>query len=267
MKIRIVLFSGIIIMFSTLSAKDTPLDSLINLIEVRFETYTDYDTFSASVVSVTNIMDGNWEPKEEYEIDKRILIRGEDTEEEIIKAIKRKKGKETDITEKVQEDQKKRKEKAEKRRMKDEGEDQDEQEQGFSVDLEDLLPFQAEKRDLYAFVLLPDTTVSDRPAYAIEATLKEDAENVFEGKYYYDKKTIDLLLVDVTPSVNPKFVKELRMKMWFDVLDNQYLILTQNWMKMYAGFLFKKVRMVIDETYTDYQIVPNTVISGESQKE
>ena len=135
MKIRMVLFLGFLTMATALPAKGVSLDSLMNRIEARFEMVADYDTFSASVVSVTKKMDGKWKPKEEYTIEKKIMVVGKEEEEKIIKAIKKKKGKEIDITEKIKEKQRKAKKKAEKREMRGDEEDQDEHEEGKTVQI------------------------------------------------------------------------------------------------------------------------------------
>ena len=264
MKIRTVSFLSCFFLIAALYAGEMPLDSLIQHVETRLNSYTDYDTFSVSVVSVTKQMDKQWEPTEEYYIEKKRTVHAKNGEEEIIKAIKKKKGEETDITEQVREEQKKAKEKAEKRnKKKEEKSDQTEEEENgqISLDLEDILPFDKDKRDLFEFCLLPDTVIFSSAAYSIGVKVKEVSEQRYEGQYYFDKKTYDLLFVDVTPSKNPKFVKAFNIKMWFGLLDNRYLIVTRDSMRIFAGFLIKKIRMENNETYSDYQIVPNALIS------
>ncbi len=266
MKIRTVLFLSCFFLTAALYAEDMPLDSLIQHVESRLNSYTDYDTFSVSVVSVTRQMDRKWEPTEEYYIEKKMTVHGKDGEEEIIKAVKNKKGEETDITEQVREEQKKAKEKAAKRNKKKEEKNnptEDEEKGQISLDLKDILPFDKDKRNLFEFYFLPDTVILSSTTYGIGVKVKEMSEQRYEGRYYFDKETYDLLFVDVVPSKNPKFVKEFNIKMWFDLLDSRYLIMTRDSMRIFAGFLIKKIRMEIDETYSDYQIVPNIELSSE----
>ncbi len=264
MKIRIVLFLSCFFLTAASYAGDIPLYSLIQCVETRLNSYTDYDTFSVSVASVTRQMNSQWVSTEEYYIEKKMTVHAEDEEEEIIKAVKKKKGEETDITGQVKEEQKKAKEKAEKKNKKKEenkSQDEDEENGKFSLDLKDILPFGNDKKDLFEFFALKDTMISERSACGIGVKVKEISDQRYKGNYYFDKETYDLLFVDVTPSKNPKFVKEFNIKMWFDLLDNQYLIMTRDSMRILAGFLIKKIRMEINETYSNYHIVPNISVS------
>jgi hypothetical protein len=46
----------------------------------------------------------------------------------------------------------------------------------------------------------------------------------------------------------------MRMKMGFEIMPGNYWVLKNFWMKMEAGFLFKKIRFEIEETHSDVQI-------------
>jgi len=245
---------------SFLFAQDSGLDSLLQKIEERTESYVDYDSFSALVVSTSREMDKEWNPNEVVVVEKKIIQQREKRREVILKVTEFKKGIEKDVTAEHREQERKRMEKAEKRRLERE-EKKGRGDAGgggggksFSISTQEMFPFDPEKRDQFFFRQLGDTAIDGRAVICLETRAKEKSKEFYEGKYYVDRERCDVLMVDLRPSKNPKYVKEMHMKMWFDVLDENYYVIKAYWMRVYAGIFIKKIRMEVEETYEDYRI-------------
>jgi hypothetical protein len=255
MRCRTLLFVGMFFAIQSLSAQDAGLDSLLRKIEQRMENYVDYDSFSAMVVSTSREMDKEWNPKEVVVVEKKVIQQREKRREVILKATEFKKGVEKDVTAEYREQERKRMEKAEKRRREREKEGGNGGEGGsLSLSSDETFPFAPEERKNFFFNQLSDTVIDGRAVICLETRAKEKSEKLYEGKYYVDRERYDVLMVDLRPSKNPKYVKEMRMKMWFDVLPENHQVLTAFWMRVYAGIFIKKIRMEVEETYKDYRI-------------
>lgn len=257
MKVRMVLLLGCLFVHPSLWAQDSAMDAIIQKIETRMAGYEDYDAFTVSVVSSQKTMDGAWNPKKVVVVDKTITQQGEVRREDILRATQTEKGTTRDITEKYREEQRKREEKKNK---ETEGDDGKNGERGrVSLGEDEMFPFGPNERSQYTFDQLPDTVVSGRLVYVLQTRAKEKSKELYEGNYYVDQETYDVLMVDLRPSKNPKFVRQMRMKMWFGLLSDHYVV-ERTWMRIYAGFLLKKIRMEVEETYTDYRIPPDAAV-------
>lgn len=256
MRCRMLLLLWILLVSRAIFAQDSEIESLVQKIEERMERYVDYDSFSAAVVSTSREMDKKWNPKKVVVVEKQIIQQGEKRREVILKATEFKKGVEKDVTAEHREYERKRMEKAEKRRREREGKKkQDGDGEGsFSLSMDELFPFAPEKQEKFFFHQFADTVIDGRAVICLETRAKEQSEKLYEGNYYVDRETYDVLMVDVSPSKNPKFVKEMHLKMWFDVLDENYYVIKAYWMRVYAGIFIKKIRMEVEETYKNYRI-------------
>jgi len=223
------------------------LDSLLAQIDQRSRSYADYKNFSMAVLSFSRFMDKAWQPEKVVRTEKKIYTQEGRSRQEIIRATEIKDGVEKDITQTAAAEAAKAREKA----AENSKDSQQSREKKF--ELEELLPFAVDKRPFYRFVLLADTTMENRRLLCIRAKTIDQEEERFEGLYYIDPQTRDVRMIDIRPSKNPKFVKELHMRMSFDVLPGDRLILTHTWMRIYAGILVKKVRLEVEETYSDHR--------------
>ena len=223
------------------------LDSLLVEIDLRSRGYADYDNVSMAVLSISRFMDNAWQPEKTVTTEKIIHTRQGHSRQEILRATEIKDGVEKDITQTAAAEAAKAEEKAAEK-------DKDSQRSGEKkFELEELLPFAVDKRPFYRFELLADTTVESRRLLRICAKTIDPDEERFEGLYYVDPQTCDVRMIDIRPSKNPKFVKSLHMRMSFDVLPGDRLVLTRTWMRVYAGILVKKIRLEVEETYLDYR--------------
>lgn len=223
------------------------LDSLLAQVDQRSRGYADYDNFSMAVLSISRFMDNAWRTEKTVTTEKIIRTRQGRSRQEIIRATEFKDGVEKDITQTAAAEAAKAEEKSAEK-------DKDSQRSGEKkFELEELLPFAVDKRPFYRFELLADTTMENRRLLRIRAKTIDPDEDRFEGLYYVDPKTLDVRMIDIQPSKNPKFVKSLHMRMSFDVLPGNRLILTRTWMRVYAGILIKKIRLEVEETYSNYR--------------
>jgi len=222
------------------------LDSLVAQVDRRSRSYADYKNISMAVLSISRTMDKTWQPEKIVRIEKKIYTTEGRSRQQILRATEIKDGVEKDITQATAAEAAKAEEKAEA-----DGKHSERREKKF--ELGQLLPFAVDKRPFYRFELLADTTVESHSLMRIRATAIDKDEERFEGLYYIDPQTRDVRMIDIQPSKNPKFVKELHMRMSFAVLPGDRLILTRTWMRVYAGVLVKKIRLEVEETYSDYR--------------
>jgi len=225
-----------------------PLDSLIMEIDRRSQEYVDYQDVNMFVSSETRFMNGQWQPDKIVLTEKRAFQKDGKTWEEIIRMTEKENGREKDLTEKASKEAAKAREKADRAAAKADSSDKKEVSLGFG----DMFPFSKEKRPSYAFSMLGDTVMDDRRLIRIRAAaLKKDEKN-FEGVFCIDPETKDVRMADLRPSKNPKFVKNMRMVLSFDVLPGDRMVVTRTWMRVFASLLIKKIRIEAEEMYSDY---------------
>jgi hypothetical protein len=242
---------------AALFAQETDISGLLDDIQLRKESYVEYESYTATSHVVQYQMNKNWEPKKTVIMDKKIIFNDGQRMEDIFKAIEIRKGKEKDVTEDQIKAEMKRREKFEKteqKRLEKEAQEGEEKEKGFSLNLQEIFPFDNEQREQYDFFLIPDSLVSGRTVLGIRTKAKEANKDRYQGRFYFDKETLDMLFVDVHPSKNQAMVKEFKMRMWFDVMPGNYFTLTNLWMKVYANAIIKKIRFEMEEQYSDYEI-------------
>ncbi|NLP11965.1 hypothetical protein GX408_16310, partial [bacterium] len=204
------------------------LDSLLAQVDQRSRSYAEYQNISMTVLSLSRTMDKAWQPEKVVRTEKKICTHEGRSRQEILRATEIKDGVEKDITQEAAAEAAKAEEKAK-------AEDKHSERREKKFELEELLPFAVDKRPFYQFELLADTTVENRRLLCIRAKAIDKDEERFEGLYFIDPQTRDVRMIDIQPAKNPKFVKELRMRMSFDVLPGDRLILTRTWMRIYAG--------------------------------
>ena len=121
--------------------------------------------------------------------------------------------------------------------------------------LNTFFPFEESKRARFKFSRLNDSTINERPVFVIEAVAIEKDEQLFEGEFYIDQKTYDVLKARIKPSENPKFVKELDMDIDFEVLPEGNFIRRRSKTRVNVGPFFMRVRAIVEEEYSDIDIL------------
>ncbi|MFQ6084037.1 MAG: hypothetical protein ACE5WD_11880 [Candidatus Aminicenantia bacterium] len=237
-------------------AQETELMLLLDRVSEQLDSYPEYDSWKASVVSTTTKMDKNWQPKKVTIVKKILEIANNEETEEVLQALETEKGKTKDVTEKYIKEAKKQREKAKKkereRKLKRKKENN---ERKVELAWDDIFPFSEEKRINYNFIKLEDSYIDDLPVYVLESRAKIKNEKLWEGKYYIDKDSFNVLKVDLKPSKNPKFVKELEMEMSFQVIPQGYFVLKKSRMRINGGIFIKRIRITVEEEYSDYEII------------
>jgi hypothetical protein len=233
------------------------MDSLLDKLSGKVKASSDYQEWSASVISTITKMDKNWEPEEVTVVTKSVGSSREGGPwEKILEARQTKNGKTTDITRKYAQERQKERDKAARRRAEAEKDEPgSDRGGGGAMALDEFLPFSAARRKDYEF-RLRERPVSGGPAVSVlEARAKvKDIKN-WEGTFSFDPETGDLIGFDLRPSQVPKMVKELAMEIDFAVLDNRYLVLKRMKFKIDGGIFIKHVRQVVEDVYADFTVL------------
>lgn len=237
----------------TAESPDSGLDAFLDALDIRVSSYSDLKNWRASVRSSVTEMDKNWKPEKVTVVRKTTTVIEGRSQEEILEVLETEKGATRDITEAYIRETEERRRKAEERRRNP---NRDGESSGgrreFSLD--NLAPFSRENRARYTFSLLPDDEVSGRSARVLSVAARVKDPEMFEGRYYIDKETLDVLRVDLRPSKNPRFVKILEMDIHFQPGVGS-LALKASHMRIHAGFLLKTMRLVVEEEYTDFELL------------
>jgi len=247
----------------------------------RVASYPDYKSWQAAVVSRQTEMDKTWRPQAVTVVTKKVRLADGVYEEEISQALETKRGKTKDVTAEFRDEARKDADRARRRRAAPErAEAGGRRTQSFVV--KDILPFGGAQRERYDFTFLADGR-PDRPgALAVEARLKgafrsqeadanpagDEAEDdrgqdgerrrpniTWEGTFFIDPATYDLLGFEVRPAGKVRFVKRLELAVDFRLLEGGELVPSRFKTAVDAGFFLKHVRLEVEEEYSDYEIL------------
>ncbi|MHB8094339.1 MAG: hypothetical protein ACYDH0_05290 [Candidatus Aminicenantales bacterium] len=237
------------------SASDPSLDSLLDAAAGKMDSYPDLDRWEAVTVTTRSRMDKSWEPEKITRIKKSVHVEGQDRRESVLEAVEIEKGVIRDITERMARtyEERARKEREERAsgKISKAGDDR----RAITLTKRDFLPFAPGERSGYEFRRLEDAIVEGIPACVIETRAKIRKPENTEGKYYFALDTMDILKVDLQPSRNPAFVKEIEMEVEF-IPSQGAPAMKRTRLKVHAGFLFKTVRLIIEEEYADFRFLP-----------
>lgn len=226
---------------------------LVEKVCQRLASYPDFEKWQAEVVSSYYYTDKNWQPERIRRVKKRLVVDGETRDEEILEALEMENGKTIDVTEEYRKQRlerlKKLKEEAEKSRKS--GRQPVAKNQ---LTKEDLIPFSEKKKSLFNFILVGEEIYQGIKVYVIEARAREKKENLFEGKYYISKDTFDPLKMVLQPSRFPNFVREFQVEIELEPWQG-FLMLKKSRLRVYGGFLFKSIRMIVEEDYSDFRLL------------
>jgi len=252
-------YAGLMSLALSAAGAQTPgaqdLASFLDKAAQKIKSYPGKASWTASAVSKITKMDRKWTPESVTVVTKTVKLSSGDREEVILKAEETKKGKTKDITKKYAEEAKETRDKERKRRAEEGDGKGGDGRRGGSIPLDSFLPFSEQKRGQFNFQLIENAALDGRPAVLLEVTAKVKDEKNWEGKFYFDPMTIDLLRIEVRPSENPSMVKELEFRMTFEVLEGRFLAVKSSWVKINGGFFLKHIRQVIEEEYTGFEIL------------
>jgi len=241
------------IMAADTALQEESLISFIEKISARMESYPELENWKAGLLTTNIEVDKKGNPKKLIKIKMLVTVRGDERTEDILEVLRTKKGKTSDITKEYLQKVEKQRAKMEKRKAK-----QTEKENGnsrFEISLEELLPFSIEKRNKYSFELLEEKEYNEIPVYVLKSKAKSPGEKYWEGQYFIQKDTYDLLRIEISPSENPKYVKEFDIKMDFAVLPDGHFVVkhVETWIN--AGMFLKRIRMITKQEYSDYEML------------
>jgi len=233
------------------------LESLLDRLSEKTKASLDYKTWRASVASTITKMDKGWTPEEVTAVTRNIgSSDGGEPREEILKVLQTKKGKTTDITQKYAAERRKDREKARRRRAEEErNEPADGPPGGGAMSIDEFLPFSKAKRGDFEFRLQDPPASEGPPASVLEARARVKSPRNWEGTFTFDPATYDLISLELRPSQNPKMVKELAMRIDFEVLQFRYLVLKRTQFKVNGGIFIKHVRQIVEDVYSDFEVL------------
>jgi len=230
-------------------AQEKDLVPLLDKIAKRVGSYPENTNWEYKIVTKYTEMDKQWQPTKTTIAtavvkDAKGVLSGR-----VIEAVEIEDGMTKDIIEKTTEQTETQIEEANKQRKEQEAPKEPEN------TLNTLFPFEESKRAKFMFNRLNDAVINERPVFIIEATAIEKDEQLFEGRYYIDQKTYDVLKAQIKPSENPTFVKELDMDIDFEMLPEGNYIRRRSKTRVNGGPFFKRVRAIVEEEYSDIDIL------------
>jgi len=254
----IVLSAGLTLLFlrNSMDSTGNDITDLLDRIVQRLSSYPEMRHWQASVLSTAYEMDKDWKPRKKTVIQKIVRVKDEARQESIEHAVEIKDGKNKDVTQEYI--NKAYKEMENKARKKREDKIKDNKEEGrrhMDLTEDDVFPFDEEKRVNYDFVILDEASIEGIPVHVIETRAKQRSEDFFEGKYYVNRETFDILRTELQLAKNPGPLKRMEMEMNFQILPQGYRALKSTSFRIHVGLVVKNIRMEAVEEYTDYQIL------------
>lgn len=283
MKIVIVVLvvSFFLIAPSFISAQDDELFLLLDKITERINSYPPYNNLKFVGVKKTIHADKQWRSAGDFSTTTKSVIKIIDSKEnyEILEVLETKNGKTRDVTqESIKEleqlvenidnmdmdkeiDNKDIPEGAKKivsseleqvRKDMNDAMENGEQETGY-----EYLPFTKNNRAKYKFKKLGESIDDGVPVYIIEAKVIKKDKHLYEGKYYIDKETFDVIRFQGKPSKDPiPFFDVIDEEEQYMVLPEGIFVLKSSRIRMSADILWKNFGRLIHETeYSDYDIL------------
>jgi hypothetical protein len=225
--------------FKTLQATDVA--DVVDKTAQRLESYPDMSYWQASILSKKTEMDKNWKSKKETIVQKTVIMKGKRRHEKIRSAVEIKEGKSKDVTQKYINQAYKDMQKAarERKKAKDKNGEED-QRRRMDVSLDQMFPFSDKNRENYDFSFFEETSLEGIPVYVLETKAKKRTKNFFDGIFYINKETWDILRAELQLAKNPGPLKVMKMDMDFQVLLEGYFALRKISVRIHVGLVVKK---------------------------
>ncbi|MBN1222787.1 MAG: hypothetical protein JXB23_06030 [Candidatus Aminicenantes bacterium] len=229
---------------------------LLEKVVQRRASYPEMTHWQASVQSTAYEMDKNWKPKKKTVVHKIVRVKERDRQESIQSAIEIKNGKNKDVTQEyINRAYKEREKNARRKREEKNNESKANRRRHMDMTLDEFFPFGKEKRVNYDFAILDESSIEGIPVQIIETHAKQRTEDFLEGKYYIDRKTFDILRVELQFAKNPGPLKRLEMGADFQIHPQGYHTLKSTSFRIHVGLVVKNIRMEAVEEYSNYQIL------------
>lgn len=226
---------------------------LVEKIQEKILSVPEMDNWQASVLTTLFDMDKNWEPKKKTIIEKLIIVENKKRTEKILSAIEYDEDKTKDMTSKYQAEAAKfnKKNQAE---QGDDGKRKGGRHRSLDLKRDELFPFGENKRQDYEFDLREGSLAEGQRVYILETRSLQKSADYFEGKYYFQPETFDVLRAELRPAKFPGPLKLLEMHIDFDRLPEGHLVIRTAKVRIHVGLIIKNIRMESEEIYSDYKV-------------
>lgn len=227
--------------------------ALVEAISRRIASYPELGSWQARALSTTSRMTAEWKPKSTVRSEKIVSVERGLWSEEILNATETEDGRTRDVTAKLRAEARER---AEKQRRSTENERNDEQRRrgrrSLDIARDDVLPFGPDKRDGYAFALEGTTELDGTPVIVLRSRSHVRSEEKFEGLYFVDPATHDVVRAELTIAKKPGPLKRMEMEVDFAVLPGGHQVMKKAVMRIHVGLIVKNIRIEAVETYSDH---------------
>ena len=256
----IILFVFALILVTSGFSQQDETEELVSKVAERMSDFPEIDNYEAEVSAMLIYLDKNWKAKKTTLVEKTVRMQDGLREEEIQSAVETEKGKKKDVTQKLRDGARKQQEKAIKERAKQEREGKEESKGGGGrqeLTMGEMFPFNEKKRDQYIFQRREDVAFAGKTALVLESKAKLRSDKYYEGTYYIDPDSFEVLRAFIQPAKNPGPLKKLEMEFLFQITPEGYFVPKEMRIRIHVGLVIKNIRMEIQEIYKSYRrLVP-----------
>jgi len=245
----------LILVFSGFSKQDETED-LVSKIAERMAEFPEAENYEAEVSAMLISVDKNWKAKKTTLVEKIVRMRDGVREEEILSAVETEKGRKKDVTQKLRNETRKQQEKAKKKRAKQERKGEKSSKRGGGrqeLTLDEMFPFNEKKREKYIFQQGENVVFEGKTALVLESKAKLRSDKYYEGTYFIDPDSFEILRALIKPAKNPGPIKKLEMEFFFQVLPEGFFVPKETRVRVHVGLVIKSIRMEIQEVYKSFK--------------
>lgn len=271
---------------SALSAQDNDLMSLLDRIAERIDSYPANNNMKFMVVQRTTYMDKKWQIEKGAQTIKSITkIIDNEMNDKILEVIETRDGETRDVTQEfiknwdkmqkafenkdvdkgldknndIPQAAKKfvkselEKVREEMKNAEEEGKEKGKDETGY-----DYWPFTKGNRRKYSYKRLDDSIINGRPVFVIDAEVIKKDKKLYEGEYYIDQETFDVLKFKGKQSKTLFFFLDvIDMEIQYEVLPEGNFVIKNSKTRQSVGMLGMNFgRFIIETENSDYEILP-----------
>ena len=234
-------------------AQTPDASEIVSRIGERIASYPELGSWQARALSTTSRMTADWKPKSTVRSEKIVSVERGLWSEEILNATETEDGRTRDVTAKLRAEARER---AEKQRRSSEHERNDEQRRrgrrSLDIARDEVLPFGPDKRDGYDFAFEGTTELDGTPVIVLRSRSHVRSEEKFEGLYFVDPATHDVVRAELTIAKKPGPLKRMEMEVDFAVLPGGHQVMKKAVMRIHVGLIVKNIRIEAVETYSDH---------------
>lgn len=229
--------------------------ALVEQIGDRLASYPKLESWQARALSTTSRMTSDWKPKSTVRSEKIVTVERGLWSEEILSATETEDGRTRDVTAKMREEAAERAAK-QKRSNADEREADQRRRGRRSLDIarNEVLPFGPDKRAGYDFAIEGTADLDGTPVIVLRSRSHVRSEEKFEGLYFVDPETHDVVRAELTIAKKPGPLKRMEMAVDFGVLPGGHQVMKKAVMRIHVGIIVKNIRIEAVETYTGHVV-------------